>query len=641
MKSKKTCCFLFLMCAMICCAGCSAWNPSTLFMSRDERDAYFHSVPAFQDQATAADASGTLWKVQNDSFLGKPYNNILTFGDNILLVGEASYRSLLDGSLFGPADDASYEFSFDVYSPWYNRITASLSHTEIACSSYQVCGDFLFLLDENAMTLARYDTTLTEIGRYDLSSFEDADTLTFYPSADPDICFAAAEDTDQIVQIRFSEESIICTPVELPYYDIRVLYASPDEGTLCILGVSETSLRETIAQIDTGSLSVTEEYAAADASEILLDSGLTFFPSGNLLLRRMTQDEDTQDYISTSTCYDASGNGIASFSYDCGDYSSTDDFEYLSKDSAFFEEESLGFFLVYNSDCQPYLLVWDYSTPSTGIEPLDLPALEQVTEDTENSDSGWGELSSLRSQADALGQQYDIEIKFGSDVPEEIGIYQLNGCSDKRQISEALDILSRTLSCYPDQFFPQLCLGDNTGIILYLSETISGDTANMLDAPTGFIDSVDHHLVMVLSTEYLWDWEYTISHEISHMIDQRLEYRAVYVDDSLFSENTWSSFNPDGCEYLNTYENYEENGQYELYADYFADAYGMTFPTEDRAELFGLAMSDYLGNFDEDVFFKADAPTTEKYRYYCACIRDGFDTTGWADVMPWEEIIPD
>jgi hypothetical protein len=65
----------------------------------------------------------------------------------------------------------------------------------------------------------------------------------------------------------------------------------------------------------------------------------------------------------------------------------------------------------------------------------------------------------------------------------------------------------------------------------------------------------------------------------------------------------------------------------------------MTFSTEDRAELFGLAMSDYLGYFDEGSFFTADAPTTEKYKYYCECIRDGFDTTGWDDVMPWEEIL--
>jgi hypothetical protein len=260
--------------------------------------------------------------------------------------------------------------------------------------------------------------------------------------------------------------------------------------------------------------------------------------------------------------------------------------------------------------------------------------------ETAGSDTdGHGKFSDIQERADAIAEAHDITIRFADQVPEEVGIYQLNGCSDQSVLSAALDTLSDTLSCYPDLFFPQLCFGDNTGIIIYLADSIFSDSAEMLESPTGFMDSDDHNLVMVLSTDYLWDWDYTINHEISHMIDQRLEYRASYVEDALFSEETWASYNPKGCTYLNTYENYEGNEQYDQYSDYFADAYGMTFPTEDRAELFGLAMSDYLGNFDEDVFFKANAPTTAKYRYYCEAIRDGFDTTGWAEIMPWEEIV--
>jgi hypothetical protein len=686
MRNRKSCHAALLIGAMFLCTGCSILNPSTLFMNEEERDAYYHSSPSFWDQTIAVDGSTVLSELQNDIFLGKPYNNILKFGDNILMIGEASYSSLLEGT-FSNQEDVQYEFSFDVYSPWYNRITASLSHTETSCTSYQVCGDSLFLLDVNAMKLTRYDTSLTKTGEYNLSSFEDIDGLTFYPSGDSDTCFVTDAASEELTQLQFTGNSILRSPIDLPYYDLRVLYASPESHTITVFGISETSLQEKIARFDTKTLTVTEEYSAADTSDTVFGSGITFLPSGSSLLRRAELTDDTIPSSVTFSYYDAGGNGVAEFSYTFGDYVSQEDAEYLSQDAAFFEEESIGFFLIYNIDCQPYLLVWDYSTPTPGMEPLGLPDMGQSADDSADvgsspdedfgngtaddsltdgdasqggasgsgttddsltgsdagsADSGipdWGELAEVRERADELEQQHGIEIRFGQEVPSELGIYRLESCSDESLLSEALDTLSQSINCYPDGFFPQLCFGDTTGIIIYLSGTISGDTEGMLDSPTGFMDSDGHNLVMVLSTDYLWDWDYTISHEISHMIDQRLEYRAVYVEDSLFSEDAWASYNPEGCEYLNTYENYEENEQYPLYADYFADAYGMTFPTEDRAELFGLAMSDYLGSFDEDVFFKANAPTTEKYRYYCACIRDGFDTTGWAEVMPWEKII--
>jgi hypothetical protein len=679
MKFRKFFPFALLTSAMLLCTGCGTLHLSTLFMDEDERDAYYHSFPAFRDQTIAADDSQNLMELQNDSFLGKPYNNITKFGDNILLIGEASYSSLLDSTFSNPEDDVQYEFSFDVYSPWYNRITASLSHTEITCTSYQVCGDSLFLLNADAMTLARYDDSLNKTGEYDFSFFEDIDTLTFYPSGNPDICFVTDAESGELVQLRFTEASIVRTPVELPYYDIRVLYASPEAHTMTVFGISTASLQEKFARLDTDTLTVTAEYSAADASDSIFDPEILFLPSGSSLLRSVTLTEDSVLSDFQVGYYDAAGNGLAQFTFEFDDFSSPEDAEYLSQDAAFFEEESLGFFLIYNIDCQPYLLVWDYSQPTAGMEPLNLPDMRQGTEEAsgdtssgdndsndgvssvggssvgdassggDNSDedasSGdasaidWGELTGARGRADTLGQEHGIEIRFGREVPQQVGIYQMQGCSDETLLSEALDTLSQSLSCYPDGFFPQLCFGDTTGIIIYLATDISGDTEGMLDTPTGFMDSDDHNLVMVLSTDYLWDWDYTISHEISHMIDQRLEYRAAYVADALFSEETWASYNPEGCAYLNTYENYEGNELYDVYSDYFADAYGMTFPTEDRAELFGLAMSDYLGNFDEDVFFKANAPTTGKYRYYCESIRDGFDTTGWAEIMPWEEII--
>ena len=141
---------------------------------------------------------------------------------------------------------------------------------------------------------------------------------------------------------------------------------------------------------------------------------------------------------------------------------------------------------------------------------------------------------------------------------------------------------------------------------------------------------------MVLNTDFSWNWDYTINHELSHMIDRRLAFRQSYVEDALFSEEAWAALNPDDFAYLNTYDGYMDSEAYKAYPSYFIDSYGTTFATEDRAELFGTAMSDYLNSFKEDSIFENGTPTAEKYRFYCDCIRDGFDTTGWDSTMPWE-----
>jgi hypothetical protein len=642
MKYKKICCCALLIGTAIFTAGCSVPDFSTLFMSEDERSEYYRDKPLFWNQATAVEGSDTLWEVHNDIFSGKPYNNILKFGDTLLLVGEASYHSILSDGLLNTAesDEENYELSFDVYSPWSDRITASLSHSDVNCTSYQVCGDSLFLLNDAEMTLVRYDGNLQETGTYNMSSFEDMDTLTFYPSGSTDSCFAFDSVSGELKQIVFSENSIKCTPVELPYYDLQVLYASPEERTLTVLGISSSTLQETLAIVDTDSFTVTEENTAIGMTDVLAESNLTFLPSGGILVRETIFPETATENsfpLNTFSCYDNNGNGIACVSYDCNNY--------LSMDAAFFEEDALGFFLVYNADCQPYLLVWDYSQPTSGMDSLDLPDAGQQENgddqqespyDTEQEECGDDTEQQENDSAESL---YGVEIKYGEDIPDELSVYYLEPCTDEELLSEALDTLYESLGSYPNQFFRQLCFGDNTGITIYLAGTITGSTEGMLETPTGFTDSIDGRMVMVLNTEYLWDWQYTINHEISHMIDRRLEYRASYDEDSLYSEETWSSFNPQDYDYLGTYDGYEENDLYYQYPEYFADSYGTTFATEDRAELFGLAMSDYLEYLDEDEFFIDGSPVVVKYEYYCACIRDGFDTTGWDDVMPWEKIL--
>ena len=41
----------------------------------------------------------------------------------------------------------------------------------------------------------------------------------------------------------------------------------------------------------------------------------------------------------------------------------------------------------------------------------------------------------------------------------------------------------------------------------------------------------------------------------------------------------------------------------------------------------------------ERAVFDANPGLMSKLRYYCACIRDSFDTTGWPEKAPWEMLL--
>ena len=89
---------------------------------------------------------------------------------------------------------------------------------------------------------------------------------------------------------------------------------------------------------------------------------------------------------------------------------------------------------------------------------------------------------------------------------------------------------------------------------------------------------------------------------------------------------------------MDSYDGYTDSKRYRRNQDYFIDSYGITYPTEDRAEIFGTAMDDYLNGFTDDPNFETDTPLYYKLSYYRKCIRDGFDTTEWPDKLPWESI---
>ena len=108
-----------------------------------------------------------------------------------------------------------------------------------------------------------------------------------------------------------------------------------------------------------------------------------------------------------------------------------------------------------------------------------------------------------------------------------------------------------------------------------------------------------------------------------------------------FLRRKWNSFNPDSFSYDDSYANYNPDDPSNHISGYFIDSYGMTFATEDRSEIFGTAIDDYINGIYDDARFTDDSPIRNKLDYYSRCIRDGFDTKDWPDTMAWESVLTD
>ena len=343
--------------------------------------------------------------------------------------------------------------------------------------------------------------------------------------------------------------------------------------------------------------------------------------------------------------------------------------------------------LLYTAQCNPEILVWSldkghndtqasitsYSDSDslfqalrdagTYVSPYDTANIGEGTDENEeamkeagiDSDSDrygdeitlipdvsaydWGDLSEINAHATRLEQKYGISIYLGPEVPKKIDYYKIKQTLKVKTLSDALNALEQVLACFPDDFFKQLDYGDTKGLRIYLSGNITAENSDMINDPSGFVNIINNYNVMVLNCSYSWDFSYTVSHEISHLIDQRLAFIHTYNDKSEFSEEKWNSFNPDSFSYDDTYANYNPDDSSNHISGYFIDSYGMTFATEDRSEIFGTAIDDYINGIYDDARFTDDSPIRNKLDYYSRCIRDGFNTKGWPDTMAWETVL--
>ncbi len=674
------------MTASILMGGCGLADAEALFTDPKELDAEARVNPLFWEAALPVAGANGLYALDNDLFLNKPYNDLYRMGDDILLVGQATY-----------GNDTQFKYSFDIYSPWRDKVIYSLHHNDITCDHYQVVGDELFLFDSTSNSITIYDASLKKVQTCDMSAALSQmkefymNDLRFYPTG-LDARYYVEQD-DGIFLVEMGKNCQVL-PLPFTYYETKIVSSNPEEARTLFRGLDPVTLQNRFALLDNltgqvlatyqgswtgdakngyyiGCCDTTEHYwnyvTPSDSLYFQCDinQNVTLAPDGSIIFTDYNHSEDGDLYYLRGVEKTRIGEDGQILSYTNSEAATgglVDD-TYLSNHSARFYEEMIDFTLVYTKGEQPYLLIWDMNVDSTEKEDFAFYQSEEAlflhTEHTDWSEYykenygiehfgseisniadpdtyDWGWLARANNRATELEEKYGVSIYLGPEIPDYLNVYAVSRTTNADRLMSALDALDDALSCYPDGFLPQLAVGRNKGLRIYLVGSIRTDDTTALESASGFATELNDYKVMVLDINYAYDWNYTVAHELSHMIDTRLELRASYDEDALYSEDAWMDLHPSGFHYLDSYQDYIGNSKYENYEDYFLDEYSLTFATEDRAVIFGTAVKDYLSDKDTDDSFAPGTPVANKYIYFCQCIRDGFDTKDWPETTSWE-----
>lgn len=274
------------------------------------------------------------------------------------------------------------------------------------------------------------------------------------------------------------------------------------------------------------------------------------------------------------------------------------------------------------------LMFWDVNA---GTEGEDLPM-----EQTGNVQPPEPLLEpALYERAREISERYGVEICIGEQCTLNYGTYDSYALTDPVFVRSALELLDTCLGRYPEGFFRQIGYGTVEKIRFELvgALTIKDGIVTHPDSVGAFAhQQEDRHLIVL--DGFLFR-EATLYHEISHVIDKKLDWDAQIRKDALFSEEAWLALQPEGFEFAMSYTDIPR--EHLAFADsgYFLTDYGMTFPTEDRAVLMEGAMEQEEWNFEPGF------GTRKKLQFYADCIRDCFDTEGWPEVTCWEQVLND
>ena len=504
-------------------------------------------------------------------------------------------------------------------------VTAQADFPVTGYVSPQVLGEKLYLCDNQSGTIIELDKNLRETNRWERDIAEGSwymganETLYWL---DMDLHFHAVNlATGEIREVLSGFGEI--TIYENQYDTLTLEYYKHDTGTPAYTGLN----------LMTGELTRNEVEFGYDAVTIVGNRWLSSKYNGRYSYRLSTpgskavdvfapdyylQLMDNGNIFATSEdsmyqhLFDGGGKAIASCQL-------SENGSYYAMPPIWNETHNGYFQLVNGYDDNCRLLFWDISKGTIAddltFSPVPAPSEEEMA---------------LQTRCEDISTQYGVTVLCGTQCETEFDDFTATVITDYDQVMAALDLLEDALNDYPEDFFRQMRHDSIRTIQIQLvSDLIATGGTRSGDGYAAFTQEMwDHYLIVADIDDMDLQCYY---HEFSHVIDSFLQWDSWQREDALYSETGWLELNPkwfDGYSY-----DYSVLQEMEDYTS-FMDSYSMISPTEDRARVMEYAMSEY-GRWTFE-----DAPILQaKLSYYCRCIRDVFDTTGWPEDLLWEQYL--
>ena len=629
---KQLLSILLLLCMLTGCSPSVSKPPPDPKPERPAEVVEVPEAPGILDKARKLDANGILRSVPNTAIDSGTYQELYAFGDQFFLYG-LRYDQASFGSL-------TADLYMAVMDPQTGIVSRETILEDTAAHQIQICDKQVSVFDPQNGNLYIYDENLDLTVTHQLEPTwdiicTDNSCQKFYRFSYESGVFVTDLNTMETEAV-LEEATGVSAPFVANTDSVCFSYVSLDSmlTKYAVLDLKTGSLKQLSLSGDFYNLTQSDT-AFLSASSVSYDYRLErndaiwqipAIPNGSLHLlpetERLFSITDTDGRSYTLSLYDLDGTHISTCRYKTAIGAT------LS--TPVWSEQHNGYFIL----CSEFngtvsLLFWDCSTPSEGMA-LPLTALP------ETSDSGEAVDISLYERAGSLGERYGIRVRIADQCDTVFNSYTTEQVYDAWTIIGALDALESALSVYPDGFFAQLGYGTQPEVEIQLVGTLASnppldENANGFTSFVAFVEQQPGKNVIAMDIHQTGYLEQNFHHELSHIIDEKLAFDAIYREGALYSESDWIAQNPDGFTYTYDYHNLPEGIYTDGWDDYFIDIYARTYPGEDRARIFEYAM------IGADWIF-AD-PLREKLAYYSACIRDCFDTTGWPDVTPWEAVL--
>ena len=586
---RRTLLLLFALCLLLTGCGVSGGGeaPSSAATEEMSTTAEPTTEPVREDSLLDAreafDDTGALWYIPNAQIEAQQYPTLRAFAGDLLMT-TSSYIS-----------DGNSELTLTLLSAANGKALRSCTLHFSGSVETQLLDEHIALCDSNAGTVVVLDALLREVAQHKI----EPDAGQWFLGADLDTLYKCS----YLGGIRAVSLS---TGKELFFLDLADLsVCSVTDAGVCFTGVDRGTQRYTAFCLDLASGAQVEPPFSGDFFRICRSGGTwlagfcgednTFAFGTEADARVVTAKDGTVSLLDPQGHLLFTGlDGTLSLYDSTGAFLSSCALPGWYVQSLIWQEEPGGYLLLVNDgEGSSRLLFWDIGANTDG-EDLQTQSLADYCA----VPGGTSADASLYERAQALSDRFGVEIRIADQCGTEFTNFSCYQVSDYEAVAAGLDILESALSVFGGDM-SYAAFTDAYGSVCRI----------VLD-------------IYSISTNSVW-------HELSHAIDRRLAWDAMYREDARFSEETWLSLQPDGFAYSEDYGSLRDDIQPEWYS-YFVDDYAMINATEDRARIFEIAVEN------SGMLF-LDAPgRIAKLQYYCDCIRDCFDTTLWPETVAWE-----